>query len=142
MTDKLPAEFYAQPSEAIGDEALQLIYSEVVARLQQENPDADTIESMMIERVAFLYVHIRHKETKKLFAHDRSHKETLQLWVTMAAQLQKKRTQEQDLEEIKDKIVGAVQLAVMDATKAALPLDMRKDFQEKFLEELENAGLS
>lgn len=142
MTDgKLPSEFFAQPAEAVGDEALQLIYSEVVARLQKENPDADTIESMMIERVAFLYVHIRHKETKKLFAHDRSHKETLQLWVTMAAQLQKKRTAEQDLEEIKDSIVSAIHLAVSDAASKSLPPDIAKDFQESFLAELDNAGL-
>lgn len=139
--DKLPTEFFAQPAEAIGDEALQLIYSEVVARLQKENPDADTIESMMIERVAFLYVHIRHKETKKLFAHDRSHKETLQLWVTMAAQLQKKRQAELDLEEVKDRIISAVQMAVMDATEEALPFDLREEFQEKFLQQLDNAGL-
>lgn len=140
MTDNLPSEFFAQPEDAIGEEALQLIYSEVIARLREENPDADTIESMMIERVAFLYVHIRHKETKKLFAHDRSHKETLQLWVTMAANLQKKRQAERDLEAIKDSIVNAVQIAVMDAAKS-LPPEMASDFQEKLLAEFDAAGL-
>lgn len=137
----MPAEFYAQPADSIGDESLQLIYSEVVDRLQKENPHADTLECMMLERVAFLYVHIRHKETQKSFAHDRAYKETLQLWVQMAASLQKKREANLNLDDIKDKIVNSVQIAVMDAAKGTLPPEVAKNFQEKLLVELDAAGI-
>lgn len=138
--EKLSKEFFAQEVEALGSEAMQLIYAEIVERLIEDIPDADMLDSMLIERTAFLYVHIRHKETKKTFAHDRAYKETLQLWMQLAAQMQKKRSSEVSLEDMRDRIVNAVQIAVYDASKI-LPKDQQKAFQAAFLEELEGASI-
>lgn len=140
MTQPLPAEFWSQHPEALGDEALQLIYAEVSQRLKNENPDADTLELMLIERVAFLYVHIRNKENKKLFAHDRAYKETLQLWGAMAADLRKRRERVSDVREITERILAQVQVAV-DVAVDHLPAEQAKVFQSHLLEAFDQQGL-
>lgn len=138
----LPEEFWSQDFEQLGVEpALQLIYAETCAELRRENPDADTMELMMIERVAYLYVFIRHKETRPLtskdgFAHDRVHKETTQLWSQMMAELRKQRNRVEDQQFLRAQIVTAVKQAVQRAV-LVLPADQQLVFQAKILDELE-----
>lgn len=137
MSVKLGDEFYAQPPEALGDEPLQLIYSEVVAGLRQENPHADIMDAMWIERTVSLYTRIRNRETKQDFDSDKSYLEMMKLWVTLATALQRKRQDDMDVEEVRDRILASVQIAVSDAMKAALPADLAEAFGTALLQELD-----
>lgn len=133
----LPEEFWVQNFDAMQVEpALQLVYHETCNLLRDENPNADTLELMMIERVAFLYVYLRHKETKSAFAHDRVHKETFQLWAGMAAELRKHRNRVEDQVFLRQQIIAAVKLAVHRSVEV-LPEDQRMQFQARLLDELE-----
>lgn len=137
----LPESFWVQDFEAMGiTEPFQLIYTEVAARLRDENLEADTLELMLIERVALLYVLIRFKESSNLFANDRSYKEVFQLWATMAADLRKQRVREVSVELLKEQILAGVQRAVMAAVKT-MPKEVKQDVQARLLEELEGAGI-
>jgi len=137
----LPAAFWAQNFEALGiDMHLQVIYSEVTARLREENTDADTLELMLIERVALLYVYIRHKEETQAFETSRAYKEMFQLWVAMAADLRKQRMHEENLQVLRDQILTSVQHAVMGAVKT-FPPEIKQEVQERLLDELETLQL-
>lgn len=138
---QLPPAFWAQNFEALGiDEPLQLIYSEVIARLKSENTDADTLELMLIERVALLYVFIRHKEAINAFENSRAYKEIFQLWATMAADLRKQRMQAESVAFVREQILTSVQHAVMTAVKG-MPAEIKKEIQDRLLGELESVGL-
>lgn len=138
-TNKLPPDFWTLAEAPVeGMESLQLIHAEIVSRLQAESPDADTLELMMVERVAFLYIYVRAKEAKKLFAHDRAYKETLQLWTQMAADLRKQRQSERGVDEIKTEIIGSVSDAMKGAL-SSLPPQVRSEVSEKVLSALEAA---
>ncbi len=140
-SEELSPEFWKAPEGALGeDPTFSLIHAQVIARLKAELLTDDTLELMLIERVAFLYCHIRYKESKKLFAHDRAYKETLQLWVGLAADLRKFRKDGQGVEELRDSIFTAVKDATAKAV-ATLPPEVRKDFTETYLAELSEAGL-
>lgn len=137
----LPPAFWAQNFEALGiDIPLQMIYQEVVSRLKDENPEADTLELMLIERVALLYVFIRHKEATNAFENSRAYKEIFQLWATMAADLRKQRQAAESLQVLRDQILNSVQHAVMTAVKG-MPLEVKKEVQERLLAELESVDL-
>lgn len=86
----LPPEFWTQPEALIQDDSLKLVYAEISRRMREDlrvMKTPTTLEYMLAERVTALYMHIRQKETTSSFAHDRAYKETMQLWVQMAAQL-------------------------------------------------------
>lgn len=137
----LPPAFWAQNFEALGIEIpLQVIYQEVVARLKEENEEADTLELMLIERIALLYVVIRHKEETNAFENSRAYKEMFQLWVTMAADLRKQRQQAESIMLIRQQILVSIQHAVSTAVKG-MPAELKKEVQGRLLSELEIVGL-
>lgn len=115
----LPTSFWSQPTEALGNESLNLIYAEVCARLRSELIDSDlagVMEMMLAERAAFLYCHIRNKEQNAGFANDRAYKETLQLWREIIKDL---RTAKYQNEERTDLLALAI-ATLTDAVNHAL----------------------
>lgn len=137
----LPPAFWAQNFGALGiDIPLQMIYQEVVSRLKAENEEADTLELMLIERIALLYVLIRHKEETNAFENSRAYKELFQLWVTMAADLRKQRQAAESLQLLREQILVSVQHAMVAAVKG-MPPEIKKEVQERLLGELESVGL-
>jgi hypothetical protein len=137
----LPEAFWAQNFDALGiDPPLQFLYAEIVARLKEENDDADTLELMLIERVALLYILIRHREAAQSFQSDRSYKDIFQLWATMAADLRKQRVHQETSAQLKEQILSSVQNAVMIAVKG-LPTEIKKEVQQRLLDELEEVGI-
>lgn len=138
--DPMSDEFFAQPEKPLGDESHQLIYAEVVSRLREENPQGDTLELMLIERIAFLYVYIRVKEATGSFAHDRSYKETNALLIDLMRDLRKTKSSAVQAEEIRDAIIETVHEALAVSIKK-LPGDLSKDFQEALANEFEVRNL-
>jgi hypothetical protein len=137
----LPPTFWAAPEGALGDDpTFSLIHAEVVSRLKAEILMDDTLEMMLVERVAFLYCHIRYKESKKLFAHDRAYKETLQLWTGLAADLRKFRAAGAGVEAVRDQIFASMERATAAAVKT-LPKEIRSEFIATLSREMRESGV-
>lgn len=110
----LPDEFWNQPEEAIADQGLRALYHTVVDQMKEElseKPGFGTLETMMVERVVYLYFRIRDKEGAGAegFDHDRNYKEINQLWSTMAANLQKNWLIATDPEKVRQHVYDQVQ---------------------------------
>lgn len=131
MADPFPDSFWAQSSQVLDDPNFQLIYAEIAKKLRDENPNADTLETIQIERIAFLYTHIRMKETKKLFANDRAYKETMATWHAMVESLRRYRERRETFEKLRDDLKASLNEAIM----AAIPT-MPDEHREAFLGDL------
>ncbi len=144
-----PAEFWAQPQVIVRDEPLKLMYAELVARLKEEAeaiPGFGVVETMMMERVALLYCHIRQKEaladrpgrtesTNSGFAHDRAYKETMALWFQMAGELRKVRGGlSADPEKVRAEVMGEVAERIRDVLQSMPDIESALQLQTKFAE--------
>lgn len=121
--NRLPAEFWNL--EVFEDRAhLRDIHALVVQRLQDEAPDADTLELMLMERVSFLYVFMRASEVKQDsdLKFDRTYKDMMALWVSMAADLRKQRLRAEETSSIRMTIVSEVSKALREALKDVDPV--------------------
>lgn len=135
----LPKEFWSQPAEAIKDEGLRDLYTQVVEEMRAEidgKPGFGMLEVMMVERVVYLYFRIRDKEAAGAegFDHDRNYKEINQLWSSMAANLQKNWLLAQDPEKVRqhtlDQVTEIVAVALLD-----FPEDVSVRVQEALVKE-------
>lgn len=116
------------------------IHAMVVERLQAEAPDADTLELMLMERVCFLYVFMRAIEMPKVindptsekvadgkggavsaFTFDRTYREMMSLWVSMASDLRKQRMRAEEEANIRLSVVTEVSRVLKDALKDVDP---------------------
>lgn len=117
---QLPAQFW-ETTIAGGNSVLKDIHAVVVERLQYESPDADTLELMMMERVCFLYIFMRSQEQGDEVAFDRTYKDMMGLWVSMAADLRKQRLRAEEEQSIRMSIVSEVAKAIKEAMKDVDP---------------------
>ena len=120
--NRLPAKFWNL--DAFTDrEHLRDIHAMVVERLQAEAPDADTLELMLMERVSFLYIFMRAKEAAQdqNLDFDRTYKDMMALWVSMAADLRKQRLRAEETQSIRAMIVSEVSKALKEAMKNVDP---------------------
>lgn len=117
---KLPKKFWDLPQFA-GKDHLKDLHVMVVDRLQQEAPDADTLELMMMERVCFLYIFMRAEETKDDLTFDRTYGDMMRLWVNMASDLRKQRLRAEELQGLRMSIVTEVSRALKEALKDVDP---------------------
>lgn len=119
--NRLPADFWNLDAFSDKDH-LHEIHRLVVERLQYEAPDADTLELMLMERVSFLYIFMRAKETStEELNFDRTYKEMMSLWVSMAADLRKQRLRAEETSSIRMMIVSEVSKALKEAMKDVDP---------------------
>ena len=135
----LPASFWNVPEPFIPDETLRFLHSDLSVRLREDNPDADTLEMMAIERVASLYIWMRLKESSQGFNSDASYKSIIQLWTTMAADLRKTRTDHKTTAEaqaeIMEMLVGAINNAL-----AGLEPEIANTVKRRVMESIQGAG--
>lgn len=140
--DKLPVEFWTQPETLLTDPAIQLIYSEVTARLRAELDEvtgAGVLEQMQAERVSTLYCYIRQKENKhQFFANDRAYKETMQLWFQVAGDLQKAKHRPVDPDEVRLQIVSHI-AGVLDEVLVDVSPAVAMKLRTALAERLESA---
>lgn len=140
-------EFWIQPSQAISDTAVQMIYNYVQDQMREElkKRNANIVDEMLAERTCFLYAHIRQRESKtnakgeEAFANDRARKETLQLWAQMAENLQRRWTQQDQAnigQAIMERLAGAVDKALLDIDPT-----VASHFRELLTDALEEVGL-
>jgi len=117
----IPESFWNVPEQFIADENLRLLHSMTCARLRLENPDADTLELMAIERVASLFFYMRDKERSGSINSDNAYKNMMQLWVSMAADLRKTRSGVADEQEIRKEVVHGVVRSIKEGLKGMEP---------------------
>ena len=134
----LPAEFWEQPAGVIAQDALKLVYAEVVRRLREDLREygvPSTIQYMLAERTAALYIHIRQKEADpEGFSNDRAYKETMQLWVQMASQLGKPTGKgDVDPEQIRNTVLKEVAKAINVVTRD-MPADLGRTVRSQLIE--------
>jgi hypothetical protein len=115
LSDGVPNELWRVPEQFIPSEELQFLHSDICARLREDNPDADTLELLAIERIASLYFWMRHKEASDGFKSDQSYKGMIDLWTKMAADLRKARTEHKTATEAQKEIMGMLVGAINDA---------------------------
>lgn len=136
----LPPEFWTQPEALIQDPALKLVYAEISRRVREDlrtMKAPSTLEYMLAERVTALYMHIRQKETTSSFAHDRAYKETMQLWVQMASQLQSTESKGQgDPEAIRRQVLKDVAKAITRVT-TDMPEDLGRQVRNQLISALD-----
>lgn len=119
--NRLPARFWNLDAFE-NKQHLHEIHGMVVERLQAEAPDADTLELMLMERVSFLYIFMRAKETQNdNLSFDRAYKDMMALWVSMAADLRKQRLRAEETSSIRMMIVSEVSKALKEALKDVDP---------------------
>lgn len=143
----LPDDFWALPEDAVS-EAKRQIYNTLVERMRDEfaeMPGYGVLEQMLIERVCYLYIHIKDKESSTIgteggFAHDRAYKETLQLWQSMAGDVRKAKTVVVDADQIRDVILQHVNETMQSVLDSFHP-DVAAGLRVKFAEAFENANL-
>lgn len=133
----LPAEFWEQPEALIAQDSLKLVYAEVARRLREDLREwgtPSTLQLMLAERTAALYIHMRQKESSaEGFANDRAYKETIQLWVQMASQLGKTSKGDVDPEEIRRTVLKEVARAIKNVTKD-MPADLGRTVRAQLIE--------
>lgn len=108
----LSADFWTVPEDFIESAPLRLLHADIVARLRAENEGADTLEMMLIERIASLYFYMRFKESSGSMSSDAAYKGMLQLWITMAADLRKGRAGEADEQTVRQEITQGMVRAI------------------------------
>ena len=102
--DSLPEGFWDLPQSFIDDPKIQKLYQSLYQQLLDENPDRDTIETMMIERAAALYSYMRYVESADGFNNPNNYRQLVSLWNSMANDLRKTRTVNFDEAKVREEI--------------------------------------
>lgn len=136
--DGIPQEFWNVPEDFIADENLRFLHADMCSRLRRENPDADGLELMAIERVVSLFFYMRYKESTGNMGTDTAYKGMMQMWVVMAADLRKTRLGSTDEITIRAEIMKGVVRAVNGALEGFEP-DVVKTVKRRIVERLEPA---
>lgn len=102
--DSLPEGFWDLPQSFIDDPKIQKLYESLYQQLLDENPDRDTIETMMIERAAALYAYMRFVESTDGFSNPTNYRQLVALWNSMANDLRKTRTVNFDEAKVREEI--------------------------------------
>ena len=102
--ETLPAGFWNMPDTFIADPEIKELYRSAYVALLKENPDRDTIETMMIERAAALYAYMRSLEASVGYSNSSNYRQLTTLWNTMAEGLRKSRTVNFDEAKVREEI--------------------------------------
>lgn len=131
-TNPLPTEVFSVADKLVKeDPGLKLIHAQIVARLRDENPDADTLTLLSIERIASVYVLIRSKEATGGFAHDRAYKETMAFWHQMVVDMRRSKVKEEAIDEMLAEATGQMVKALANTlAKFDLPDAMRAEIMD------------
>lgn len=105
------AQLWTVPDAFIPDEDLRLLYDLVSEQLRADNPDADSLEVLMIERVASLYIFLRYRESQGDVDSLTAYHKNLELWAKLVDQLRRKRVDnsvdDANKSKIKEKVIEA-----------------------------------
>ena len=110
-----PGELFDLPEDFITDEGLRILHAEVCARLLADQPDADMLDVLIIERVATAYFYVRQKEASGTDMSPATYKNIIKMWLEVATELRKKRLEAFTESEVKDKVAALVVGALNDS---------------------------
>lgn len=105
-----------------GSEGLKTEYAEmradILSRLMAEHPHADTMDTILLERVSYSYARIRQREAAGMFGSERNYKAALSMLQTFINESRKSENREQLLDLIRadaiDIVVKSLKEAVQD----------------------------
>lgn len=144
MPNPLPPHFWEAPPDITSSELLTL-HAEILEKLRSEAdqlPNLDTLQEMLIERVAALYIWIRQKEIDggwkggpATYSKEREYKDALKLFADLSGQLLKMASMENDALQMKEAILQVVTKqinAVLDTLHPEIADGLRSSFAEAF----------
>lgn len=111
-----PRELFDLPENFIQDTNLRTLHAEVCARLLADQPSADMLDVLIIERVATAYFYVRQKEEVGAEGSPTAYKNMIRMWLELATELRKKRIEALDENQMKEKLAGVV----VDALNTAI----------------------
>lgn len=107
--------------ESIDDDKLRMMYEIIVARLRREasHCDLNTVQQLLIERIAYNYVVLRWHELKQTFSHTTAQKEFNSFWLSMTQEFNKQlRSTDSDFRK---QLLGQVAEVIKDTLEAEAP---------------------
>lgn len=130
-----PSDLFEVPEEFIREQELRTLHAEVCARLLSDQPDADMLDVLIIERVATSYFYLRQKEHGP--ANDRTYRSLTKMWLEIATELRKKRLESMSEVAIKDKVTTTIVEALNSALNGVDPIVARV-VRDRMVKELES----
>lgn len=136
--ENLPDGFWDMPGTFIESDNIRTLYFSLYKKLLKENPDADTIEVMMIERAAALYAYMRNMEATEGYQNSSSYRQLSALWNQMANDLRKTRNVNFDENKIREEIAREY-MSVINLAIKGFDAEVAHTVKRRLLMALESA---
>lgn len=138
--ERLGAEFWTQPEQAIRQEAMQLIYGNLVAVFREEIREngGGLVDLMIAERAAFMYAYNREREATPGWS-DRNRREMNKDLIDLLLTIKKLWGADQK-NDAADKALAKAQKAIMSVL-SELPESTGKQLQREFADAFEAHGI-
>lgn len=128
-------QLWSVPEAFIPNEDLRALYDVVSVQLRVDNPDADALEVLMIERVAALYIFLRYRESTGDVDSMTAYHKNLELWAKLVDGLRKKRVDNSIDDANKQKILTNVGAAFQKALTGLEP-EVATHIRQRFAQNL------
>lgn len=126
---------WSVPEAFIPDPDLRQLYDLVIAQLLSDNPDADGLERLMIERIGAVYMFIRYRESVGDVDSLTAYHKNLELWAKLVDQLRRKRIDNAVDDSNKQKILTGVQTAFQKTLQGMEP-ELANHIRQRFAKNL------
>ena len=133
-TDDL-AYAFVLPDYVLADSNLAELYEVLVARLRREalGLPMGTLQQLLIERIAGLYVQVKHREAHAGFTTPNQQKEFNVYWLDLTKEFNKLLTASQD--KLRDALLLEIQNIVQEAMELIPDLTVRQDVRRRLTSE-------
>lgn len=115
-----------------GSEGLKPDFAElrtsVLDRLMGEHPHADMLDSILLERIAYMYARIRQREAAGMFGSERNYKAAMSMLAQFMSETRKAENRDQLLDLIRADAIDIVVKSLKEAVQ-----DLGEDEQQKVM---------
>lgn len=130
----LPPEMYTLPAE-FGDD-LQITYDVIVhnLRLEAQHLDLTTVQELLVERIAFNYCALRHRERTDGFTHEAAQRQLNSFWLDMTKEFNRliQQNRQSDRDALVIKVAGIVRDVISQVSDQHTRRELTVSFQDAF----------
>jgi hypothetical protein len=129
------------PSFLAEDERLVEIHADVVARLRREAQglSMNTVQQLLLERIAFNYVYMLYKENDGGFAKPSEQKDFNAFWLSMTTEFNKMLLKSGD--KLRDALLMEINTIIMDTIKTVEDPETRKSLRRTLTQKFSEISL-
>ena len=102
------------------------VRDQTLKKLLDERPGIDMVDTMLLERLSYLYARIRQKEALKAFGSDRNYKAAMNLLAQFMAEVRKSDSRAEMMELMKADVVDIIVKGVKEAVHDLPPEDQKQ----------------